>query len=111
MKTILHFVKINLLLLLLSFTINGRAANYFWIGGAGNWSDLSHWATTSGGSTLHSFVPSVSDDVIFDINSGFTAVSKIVTVNTTATCRNMNWAGATNTPTITNSGSGFLEIY
>lgn len=111
MKTILHFVKINLLLFLLSFTINGHAANYFWIGGAGNWSDLSHWATTSGGSTLHSFVPSVSDDVIFDANSGFTALSRTVTVNTTATCRNMNWIGAPNNPLIIHNASNILEVY
>ncbi len=45
------------------------ATDYFWVGGTGNWSDLTHWATTSGGSTLHTSLPGETDDVYFDVNS------------------------------------------
>lgn len=97
-----------IILFFLSQTIN--AANYYWIGGAGNWGDINHWATTSGGSTLHSFVPTPNDDVFFDGASGFTAVSKVVTVNTNATCRDMTWSGALNNPSLTSGGSNVLNI-
>ena len=43
-------------------TIFGSAA-------AGNWSDISHWATTSGGVITHPQVPTANDDVYFDTNS------------------------------------------
>ena len=46
-----------------------RAADYYWIGGSGTWNDLTHWATTSGGSTNPLIVPSAADNVIFDANS------------------------------------------
>ena len=35
----------------LSLTTVSMAANKYWIGGTGNWSNTDHWATTSGGST------------------------------------------------------------
>lgn len=97
-----------IILFFLSQTIN--AANYYWIGGAGNWGDINHWATTSGGSTLHSFVPTPNDDVFFDGGSGFTAVSKVVTVNTNATCRDMTWSGALNNPQIAGSSAVTLNV-
>jgi len=36
----------------------------YWIGGSGKWSDLSHWATTSGGSIRPSAIPGSKDKVI-----------------------------------------------
>jgi len=45
------------------------AADYFWVGGSGNWSDISNWATTSGGATTHAQAPTSNDDVFFDANS------------------------------------------
>ena len=49
-------------------------ANRYWVGGAGNWSSTTKWATSSGGASGAS-VPISTDDVIFDANSGgkFTA--------------------------------------
>lgn len=70
------------------------ATNYYWVGGTGNWSDINHWATTSGGTSLQSIVPSLNDNVIFDANSGFTATLKSVTINTNALCDSMTWSGA-----------------
>ncbi|HNR20081.1 MAG TPA: hypothetical protein PKL45_08870, partial [Bacteroidia bacterium] len=37
-----------------------NAADYYWVGGTGNWSDVSHWATTSGGSTFHTQPPTAN---------------------------------------------------
>lgn len=44
----------------------------YWIGGAGNWNDLSHWSFQSGsqGSLQPSSVPTADTHVIFDGNSG-----------------------------------------
>lgn len=49
--------------------IENLPANYYWVGGNGNWSDLSHWATTSGGSETHADLPTVQDTVIIDSES------------------------------------------
>ena len=56
------------------------AVNYYWIGGSGNWSDINHWATTSGGTVNHLQVPTPFDDVYFDANS-FTATGQAVIVD------------------------------
>lgn len=44
----------------------------YWIGGAGSWSDLSHWSFQSGtqGPTQPSSIPTSNTHVIFDANSG-----------------------------------------
>ncbi len=57
------------LILLLTVPACSFAAEYYWVGGSGNWSDLSHWATTSGGSVQYPQAPSSDDNVIFDGNS------------------------------------------
>ena len=62
-------IFISAMLLLLNF-LNANAANYYWVGGSGNWSDVSRWATNSGGSTFHTQPPTANDDVYFDGNSG-----------------------------------------
>lgn len=56
------------------------AADYYWVGGTGNWAELSNWATTSGGTVKHAQVPTSEDDIIFDGNS-FTADGQTVTMN------------------------------
>lgn len=65
-------------LLLLFHFQSSVAADYFWIGNSGDWSDLNHWATTSGGSTLHTTLPGSNDNVIFDENS-FDSPDHVVT--------------------------------
>lgn len=78
-----------------------HAANYYWVGGSGNWSDYaSHWATTSGGNIFHTAIPSLNDDVYFDNNS-FTAAGQSVTLdNTLIYCKSMDWTGAQFSPTL-----------
>jgi hypothetical protein len=75
---------------------NAFALDYYWVGGAGSWSDINHWSTTSGGAPNHSIIPSLNDDVHFDANSGLVNNS-IVDLPTTspAYCRNMTWTGVT----------------
>lgn len=74
--------------------------NYFWIGGTGNWSDLSHWATSSGGNILHLEVPAGEDNVIFDQNS-FSDSMQVVTINVgNPVCNNMSWTDVKYRPTV-----------
>jgi len=70
------------------------SANYYWTGGSGNWTDLTHWATTSGGSTHPSVDPGSTDDVFFDSNS-FNGPGQTVMINTAGDCHNMDWTGST----------------
>ena len=101
---------ISLFLPLLLFSISVSAADYYWVGGSGNWSDISHWATAAGGSTFHNQAPTAEDNVFFDANS-FTAPGQTVTINTdNAFCRDMNWSGVANQPTLTGSESRVLSI-
>ena len=51
-------------------------ANRYWIGGTGNWTDTSHWSTSSGGGGGAS-VPTSSDDAI--INAASSSGAMIVT--------------------------------
>ena len=81
--------------------------NFYWVGGAGNWSDKSHWATASGGTGGACPVPTQNDNVFFDINS-FTAPNQAVTINTTANCLNMIWNNVNN-PIINSSAD--INIY
>jgi hypothetical protein len=89
--------------LLLSVFLLGKAhaADYYWVGGTGNWSDYgNHWATTSGGNIFHTAIPSINDNVYFDANS-FTSPGQSVTFdNTFIYCNNMDWTGVTNNPSV-----------
>ncbi len=101
---------ISFLLIILSFKVT--ASNYYWVGGSGNWDDLNHWATTSGGTTLYTQIPTATDDVFFDAGSGFTSASKTVTLNVaTAFCHDMNWTGALNNPVLAGVDPNTLKIY
>lgn len=44
---------------------NSFSANYYWKGGAGDWSDLSHWAVGSVIGPTATVLPTFSDNVIF----------------------------------------------
>lgn len=84
---------------------------HYWIGGSGDWNDASHWSTTSGG-TGGACIPTVYDNVYFNANSGFTAVSKTVTVNNgNAYCRNLDWSAATNSPVWNKAAAWTIEVW
>jgi len=81
----------------------------YWVGGTGNWSDTTHWATTSGGAITGS-VPTSTDDAIFDANSNNPAYT--VTVDATANCKNLNFSHAPfASGTIIWAGSAALNVY
>lgn len=67
-------------------------ANRYWVGGTANWNGTAgtKWATTSGGAG-GAAVPTASDDVFFDANSGFYAIS----VNSGAVCNSLDFTGFT----------------
>ena len=95
----------------LSVSIELSAADYYWVGGPGNWSDISHWVTTSGGTVQHNTIPTASDRVFFDARS-FTGPNQVVTVNNpTIYCRDMNWTGATGRPVFVAPAGFVLEVH
>jgi len=99
------------MLFILTAAIPLLSADYFWVGGTGNWSDISHWATTSGGGTTHAQAPGPNDDVFFDANS-FTAGGQTVTLNTDIIfCRDLAWSGVANIPTFTGGPEVSFNIY
>lgn len=78
----------------------------YWIGSTGNWSDGTHWATSSGGSGGAS-VPTSSDDVFIDANSGFGAGGTI-TVDVEYAEMNNFTSSTSDTYTISISGTNSL---
>lgn len=105
-------IKNFLLILSMSclFSVKAVGANYYWIGGSGNWTDLTHWATTSGGTSFYNQIPTANDDVFFDANS-FTAPGQVVNLNAlTMFVRDMTWTGVTNSPTLTGANVNLLRI-
>ncbi|MBI5325262.1 MAG: hypothetical protein HZB41_08335 [Ignavibacteriae bacterium] len=97
------------IILLLTIYSSTFAVDYFWIGGSGNWSEISHWATVSGGTTTHLVVPTQDDDVYFDANS-FSQNGSIIRINSSAVCKSMNWTGARFNPTLAGDFNN-LRIY
>lgn len=106
-----RFRRLIVLIYAFFMLFTAQAANYYWVGGSGNWSDISHWATTSGGSVKHNVVPSSIDMVFFDANS-FTAPNQLVTVNNQSIfCLDMNWEATTNNPTFSAPASYVMNVF
>ncbi len=86
--------------------------DYYWVGNGGDWTDYAnHWATTSGGATMHTDYPSKYDNLIFDANS-FTISSQTVTNDlSVAKFHDMEWTGVLNSPTFLASYSYSLYAY
>lgn len=80
-------------------------ANRYWVGGTGNWdTTTTHWSTSSGGAGGAS-VPTASDSVFFDANSGSNFT---VTINTASrTCLDFTVSGTNN---MTLAGSSTITI-
>lgn len=104
--------KLILFSILALFVSRSYADDYYWVGGAGSWTDLTHWASTSGGAGNKSIVPGTGDDVYFDANSGLGA-NATVTMSTTghSYCRNMSWTGVTTNAIFRNTGSFQMMVY
>jgi hypothetical protein len=78
--------RLAMLFFLLTSGLKGSAATYYWVGGTGVWTDLTHWATSSGGSVNPAIVPTPIDDVVFDANS-FSSSGGTVTINFEGFCK------------------------
>jgi hypothetical protein len=101
-----------ILTILVLSSLSTFAANYFWVGGSGSWSNYSaHWATTSGGTVFHTQVPQSTDNVFFDANSFATAGQTVVVDQPIVQCGNMNWTGVSNLPSFAGDYSNTLKIY
>lgn len=87
-------------------------ATYYWVGGNGNWNNVStaNWASSSGGAG-GAGVPTSADNAIFDTLSNATAYA--VTVGTNAVAADITIAGpAAGNVTITSgSGSAVINCY
>jgi gliding motility-associated-like protein len=87
------------------------AANYYWVGGSGNWNEISHWATSSGGSISHAVTPSAQDNVIFDSNS-FTSSGQVINVSDDIVyAYNIDFSGVTNLPLFRTSSNVEIRIF
>ncbi|MBK9491662.1 MAG: hypothetical protein IPO07_24820 [Haliscomenobacter sp.] len=86
-----------------------QAADYYWVEDAGDWSELRHWATTSGGTTKHKAVPTLNDQVFFDANSG-DSIHTTIDVEQ-AYCRSMNWTGALGAPTLSGTAEKAIHVF
>jgi len=84
--------------IVLFYCLPSYAADYYWIGGSGNWSDISHWATSSGGAVTYAVVPSPNDRVIFDENSFDGPNQQVSVLVDNIFCMDMDWSAVTNNP-------------
>ncbi|TDN39392.1 T9SS type A sorting domain-containing protein [Hymenobacter sp. UV11] len=102
--------RLCLLLGLLGLSPAARAANYYWVGNSGTWTDLSHWASSSGGAgNAYTNVPKNTDNVYFDASSFVTTNQRVAIVGT-VTCNDMTWSGNVRQATLLQSTNGVLEI-
>ena len=95
------------LFLLVVISVSLNASTLYWVGGTGNWSDNTHWSTTSGGSSCLC-VPTTADNVVFDVSS-FTGNGQSVIINAQAYCKDMTWISGVARPAL--AGSSPLDIY
>ncbi len=103
-----------LLSFLFFFAVQLHAADYYWVGGGGNWSDLNHWRLGSSNGSVPSIVPSAGDNVIFGSDAGFgtTAATRTVVINGNAFCNNMIWENSvSNNPILSGAAANKINVY
>ncbi|RLD24704.1 MAG: hypothetical protein DRI71_01785, partial [Bacteroidetes bacterium] len=77
--------------------INCTTNDYYWVGGAGDWTDFdNHWATGTGGTTFYGQVPTDDDNINFDGNSF--PDGGILNVDMPANGNNMTWTDVSTGP-------------
>jgi len=103
--------KILPVLLLVLIAMKAKAADYYWVGGGGQWSDLNHWRLGSSAGTIPSIVPSSADNIFFTSLSGFTAASRTVVLDANGFCNHMTWNAVPNNPSFNAANASFsLQI-
>jgi hypothetical protein len=89
-------------------------ATYYWIQtgtGTRNWDNGTNWSTSSGG-PAGTVVPTSSDDVVFDSNSGpSSGGSQTIVFSTSDVCRTFTISSRTGKGSIAFSDSNYLQIY
>ncbi len=87
---------------------SASAADRYWIGGTGNWSDTAHWSNADNGSGGFS-VPTSADNVYFSAGS-FSVDGNVVTLDVVANTNSLDFSGLTKTMTLTNTANN-LNVY
>ena len=85
--------------------------DYFWAGNSGNWSDVGHWSSTDDGTGGDYATPPNATNDVFFATQAFTLAGQTVTVDAAASCKDMIWTGATNTPTFARGEVNLLTAY
>lgn len=83
--------------------------NLYWVGGAGDWNDNTHWSYTSGGAG-GACIPFIADTVIFNSASGLGS-SQIVTTSGNSYCYNMNWVTGVGTTSFNELTTAAMNVY
>jgi len=96
-------------ILFCAFTINSFAADFYWVGNNGSWSDATHWSSKSGGNGGIG-IPSQNDDVFFDVNS-FTQTNQTVTIANNISLQNLTVKENVNIFTISSNSTTLINIY
>ncbi|HTF04290.1 MAG TPA: hypothetical protein VK826_09695, partial [Bacteroidia bacterium] len=92
MKATSTFLRNTLFIFLLLGAMPVCAANYYWVGGTGHWSDYNgHWATQSGGQVYYNHAPTPQDTVIFDSLSFIGNNDTVYASSNTQYCHTMKW--------------------
>jgi gliding motility-associated-like protein len=104
-------IGLCIFIICLGFVNKAFAIDYYWVGNGGNWSDISHWATTSGGINKHIVTPSANDNVIFDASSFSSAGQTIAFNNDNASSLNLDLSQVTNQPTFIGTTDKNLNVY
>lgn len=98
-------------------TLSAVGQNFYWVGGAGDWSDPNHWSiNVSGGSGNGICIPGPLDNVIFNAASGLGTGLACNIDLTNVYCHNMNWTSVSSgaeftAPSTTNYARNRLNIY
>lgn len=75
----------------INFTAPPLGKTFLWIGGAGDWNDPTNWLVDGFSQGLGGCIPTLLDDVFFDVNS-FAPGENVTNVNSTPLfSKNVNW--------------------
>jgi hypothetical protein len=103
--------RILITLLIVFYLNHSYGVNIYWVGNSGKWSDLSHWALTSGGNVRPSAIPGAGDKVIFDANS-FSEPNHVVLMDLQNTfCYSLDMSKVDKKTKIQGLNTGILNIF
>lgn len=90
---------------------SGNPRTLFWVGGAGNWADSTHWASTSGGSGGEC-LPTPIDSIVIDANSNNSGASSWdISMGTSGYMKNFHVTSNSNFSGFNSSSNKSLKVY